>query len=160
MQRYALLLIVIPVFILDRWTKVLVIDRIGHGGFVNVSSWLAIVYGENTGGVFGFMSQHAAGRIVFLVIPLAIIGGLIYYLLAYKLPFWTRLSLTFVLSGAIGNIYDRIAYGYVVDFIYVHYKSFQWPAFNVADSAITFGIGLWLFTQLFLQEGARKTARR
>jgi signal peptidase II len=65
-----------------------------------------------------------------------------------------------VLSGAIGNLYDRIAYGYVVDFILVHYESYQWPAFNVADSAITFGIGIWLYTQLFSKEGARKTARK
>ncbi len=104
------------------------------------------------------MSQHAAGRLVFLIIPLAIIAGLLCYLVAFRLPLWTRLSLTFVLSGALGNIYDRISHGYVVDFILVHYQGLEWPAFNVADSAITFGIGLWLCTQFFLKEGARKNA--
>ena len=160
MQRYAHLLIILPVFVLDRWTKLLVEERLAHGDAIHVFSWLAIIYGQNRGGLFGFMSQHAAGRVVFLIIPLAIIAGLVYYLVAYRLPLWTRLSLTFVLSGALGNIYDRISNGYVVDFILVHYKGFQWPAFNVADSAITFGIGLWLYTQLFLKEGASWTARR
>ena len=74
-------------------------------------------------------------------------------------PCGRGISLTFVLSGAIGNIYDRISYGYVVDFIFVHYKGFEWPAFNVADSAITFGIGLWLCTQFFLKEGERLDRR-
>jgi signal peptidase II len=153
MQRYAHLLIVLPVFLLDRWTKILVADRLADGHAVHVFSWLAIVYGQNRGGLFGLMSRHAAGHVVFLIIPLAIIAALLYYLVAYRLSLWSRLSLTFVLSGAIGNIYDRISCGYVVDFILVHYKGFQWPAFNVADSAITFGIGLWLCTQLFLKEG-------
>ncbi len=160
MQRYAHLLIVLPVFLLDRWTKSLIVDRLAYGDSAAVFSWLSIVHGRNKGGLFGLMSQHDLGHLVFLIIPLAIIAGLAYYLVVYRLPLWTRLSLTFVLSGAIGNIYDRISYGYVVDFILVHYEGYQWPAFNVADSAITFGIGLWLYEQFFLKEGARKTARR
>jgi len=160
MQRYALFLIVLPVFALDQWTKRLVVDRLAGGEPVRVFSWLSLVYGRNTGGLFGIMSHHSAGSLVFLVIPLAIIAGLIYYLAAFRVPLWTRLSLTFVLSGAVGNIYDRIYYGSVVDFILLHYKGFQWPAFNVADSSITFGIGLWLLTQLFLKEGTRRTGSR
>lgn len=73
-----------------------------------------------------------------------------------RLPIWTRLSLTFVLSGAVGNMYDRFFYGSVVDFILVSYKTYYWPAFNVADMSITFGIGLWIFAQLFTGEGLRK----
>ncbi len=160
MQRYAHLLLVLPVFLLDRWTKSLIVDRLGHGDVLSVYQWLAIVHGRNRGGIFGFMSQHDIGRVIFLIIPIAVIAALAYYLVVYRPPLWTRLSLTFVLSGAIGNIYDRIAYGYVVDFILVHYEGYQWPAFNVADSAITFGIGLWLCTQLFSKEGASKTARK
>jgi len=160
MQRYAHLLLVPAIFVLDRWTKSLIADRLGYGHAFTIYPWLAIVHGRNTGGLFGFMSQRDFGHVIFLIVPIAIVAGLAYYLTIYRPPLWTRLSLTFVLSGAIGNIYDRIAYGYVVDFILVHYKDFQWPAFNVADSAITFGIGLWLCAQLFSREGARKTARR
>jgi len=159
MQRYAHLLLVPPIFALDRWTKSLILDRLGYGDAFSIFPWLAIVHGRNTGGIFGFMAQRDIGHVIFLVIPIAVIAALAYYLAIYRPPLWTRLSLTFVLAGAIGNIYDRIAYGYVVDFILVHYQGFQWPAFNVADSAITFGIGLWLFTQLFSKEGARMRAR-
>jgi signal peptidase II len=138
----------------------MVVECLPYGRSHDVFPWLSIVHWQNTGGLFGFMSQDASGRLVFLVIPLAVIAGLAYYLVAYRLSLWTRLSLTFVLSGAVGNMYDRISLGYVIDFILVHYKNFQYPAFNVADSAITFGIGLWLFTQFFLKEGARRTGQR
>lgn len=158
MQRYAHLVVILPIFLLDRWTKLLVVDRLADGAIHHVFSWLAIVHWHNKGGLFGFMSQHGAGHMVFLILPLVIVAALLYYLAAYRLPLWTRLSLTFVLSGAVGNIYDRISYGYVVDFILVHYGDIQWPAFNVADSSITFGIALWLYAQLFLKEGARRAA--
>jgi signal peptidase II len=101
------------------------------------------------------MSESDAGRYIFLLIPLAIIAGLAYYLIMHRLPVWTRISLTFVLAGALGNMYDRISYGSVVDFILVSYKTYYWPAFNVADASITFGIGLWLYAQLFTKDGVR-----
>ncbi len=78
MQRYAHLLLIPPVFFLDRWTKLLVRDGLPFGGQVRVSSWLSIVHWRNTGGLFGLMSQHEAGRYIFLLIPLAIIAGLAY----------------------------------------------------------------------------------
>lgn len=150
MQRYAHLLIILPIFLLDRLTKALVEEHLPYLSSVKITSFLSIVNWRNKGGLFGLMSQHSAGQYVFLVIPLVIIGGLAYYVVAYKQPFWSRLSLTFVLSGALGNIYDRISYGYVIDFIDVFYNGYHWPAFNVADASITFGIGLYLYTQIFV----------
>jgi signal peptidase II len=149
MQRYAHVFIIVPVFLLDRWTKLLVIDRLPFGDAVPVFSWLSIVHWRNTGGFFGFMAQHEAGKYIFLVVPLIIMAGLAYYLIAYRVPLAARLALTFVLAGAAGNMYDRAFYGYVVDFVDVSYRGYHWPAFNVADSSITFGIGLWLFAHLF-----------
>jgi signal peptidase II len=160
MQRYAHLLIILPVFLLDRWTKLLVVDGLADNEIHPVFSWLAMVHWHNKGGLFGFMSQNQAGHVILLVLPIIIIAALLYYLAAYRLPLWTRLSLTFVLAGAIGNIYDRVSYGYVVDFILVHYGDLQWPAFNVADSSITFGIALWLYALLFLKEGSKKAVGR
>jgi signal peptidase II len=158
LQRYAHLLILPPVFALDRWTKYMIETRIQSGEGFSVFSWLAIVNGHNTGGLFGLMAHHSVGRWIFLVLPLFIIAGLFVYLTVYRLPLWGRLSLSFVLSGAVGNMYDRLLYGYVVDFIDVTYWApLHWPAFNVADSAITFGIGLWLFSQIVLKEGTGKT---
>ena len=130
------------------------------GDSLHVTSWLSIVHWQNKGGLFGMLSQSDAGRYIFLLVPLAIIAGLAYYLVMRRLPIWTRLSLTFVLSGAVGNMYDRFAYGSVVDFILVSYKTYYWPAFNVADMSITFGIGLWIFAQLFTGEGAAQGQAR
>jgi len=156
MQRYSNLLIIVPILLLDRWAKLLVQDGLPTGGALRVSSWLSIVHWQNKGGLFGLMSHHEAGRYVFLLLPLAVIAGLAYYLIRFRLPPWTRFSLTFVLSGALGNMYDRICYGSVVDFILVAYKAYYWPAFNVADMSITFGIGLWLYVQLFTGEGQKR----
>jgi signal peptidase II len=61
---------------------------------------------------------------------------------------WTRLALAGILAGAAGNLYDRLAYGYVVDFLDFYVGSLHWPAFNVADSAITVGAGLLLLDAL------------
>jgi len=127
------------------------VDRIPFRGELPVFSWFSIVHWHNMGGLFGFLSNHSAGRYVFLIIPIVIMAALGYYLVAYRHSLWSRLGLTLVLSGAIGNMYDRIVFGYVVDFLDVFYRGFHWPAFNVADSAISVGIGLWLFSQLFCE---------
>ncbi len=158
MQRYAHLFIILPVFILDRWTKLLVVERLPFGSGVEVTSWLSIVHWQNKGGLFGLMAQHSAARYFFLLVPLVIIAGLVYYLIRTRLPVWSRVALTFVLAGAVGNMYDRFFYGYVVDFIDVYYGPHHWPAFNVADMSITFGICLWLAAQLFLKEGVKLPA--
>jgi signal peptidase II len=128
----------------------LIAANLPFGDASPVFSWLSIVHWQNKGGLFGLMANHGAGRMVFLLIPLVIIAGLVYYLIAYRPSLLSRLSLTFVLAGAMGNMYDRISYGYVIDFIDVSLGSYHWPAFNVADSSITFGIGLWLLAQLLL----------
>jgi len=156
MQRYAHLFIIPPIFFLDRWTKLLVADDLPFGGSTPVFSWLSIVYWRNTGGLFGLMSKSWVGHYIFLFTPFVIVAGLACSLLFYRPSFWSRLSLTFVLSGALGNMYDRVLHGYVVDFIDVSYGTLHWPAFNVADMSITFGMGLWLYAQLSLKEGYRR----
>jgi signal peptidase II len=63
----------------------------------------------------------------------------------YKKNILIVIGLLLILGGAIGNLYDRISYGYVIDFIYLHIAEFYWPAFNVADSAISLGVLLFLY---------------
>ena len=152
MQRYAHLFLIPPIFFLDRWTKFLVRRDLPAGGRIPVFSWLSIVHWHNKGGVFGLMSQSESGRYIFLLIPIVIIAGLAFYLVAGRASGWTRFALAFVLSGALGNMYDRIFDGSVLDFLLVSYKGYYWPAFNAADMSITFGIGLWLYAQLFMKE--------
>ncbi len=115
---------------------------------IHITSFFSLVNWRNLGGAFGFLSQHPLGKYVFMVLPLIVAAGLVYALIAYKLPLLKTFSLACILAGAVGNIYDRMSYGYVIDFLLFYYKSFQWPAFNVADISISTGIGLWLFAEL------------
>jgi signal peptidase II len=150
MPSHAYLLIVLLIVGLDRWTKALVIEHLTYLTSIDFTPYLSIVHARNYGGAFGFLSQHGAATYIFLVLPLIIIAGLLYYLLRYQHTETVKFSLTCILAGALGNMYDRVCYGYVTDFIDVYYKQYHWPAFNIADMSITFGIGLWMFAQLFL----------
>ncbi len=152
MPFIAYFLIVLFIVAADRLTKVLVIKHLVYLTSVDIAPCLSIVHARNYGGAFGFLSQHGAAGYIFLFLPLIIIGGLLYYLLRYQHPETVKFALTCVLGGAVGNMYDRVRYGYVTDFIDVYYKQYHWPAFNVADMSITFGIGLWIFAQLFLSK--------
>ncbi|MCX5807390.1 MAG: signal peptidase II [Proteobacteria bacterium] len=149
MRRHLVFLIVPFIFLLDRWTKLLVVNGLAFARHYDVTPFFSIVHARNYGGAFSLLSQHAYAKYIFTVIPLLIIGLLIFVIVTYKTQFFKRLSLTCILSGAIGNIYDRISYGYVVDFLDVYYKDYHWPAFNVADISISFGICLWIFMEFF-----------
>ena len=149
MPSHAYLLIVLLIVAADRLTKVLVIDHLTYLNYMDITPYLSIVHARNYGGAFGFLSQHGAAAYRFLVLPIVIIAGLLYYLRRYQPTGTVKFSLTCILAGALGNMYDRLRYGYVTDFIDFYYKQYHWPAFNIADMSITFGIGLWIFTQLF-----------
>jgi signal peptidase II len=149
MQRYAQLLIIASVFALDQVTKFLVVRHVPYLGEIRMTSFFSIVHGRNYGGVFGFLSQHEAAKYIFLILPLVIVVFLVYYVFFYRIAYSRRIALTFVLAGAIGNVYDRVIQGYVTDFLDFYYGTHHWPAFNVADMAINFGICLWLCMELF-----------
>lgn len=155
MQRYTQFLIIVSVFVLDQTTKFLVVRHVPYLGEIRIASFFSLVHGRNYGGVFGFLSQHDAAKYIFLILPLIIIVFLIYYVFFYRIAFSRRIALTFVLAGAIGNVYDRVTQGYVTDFLDFYYGIHHWPAFNVADMAINLGICLWLCMELFW---ARKPA--
>jgi signal peptidase II len=158
MQRYAQLLIIAFVFALDQVTKVLVIRHIPYLGEIGMTSFFSIVHGRNYGGIFGFLSHHEAAKYIFLIFPLIIVLFLLYYVFFSRVAFSQRTALTFVLGGALGNVYDRVAQGYVTDFLDFYYGTYHWPAFNVADMAINFGICLWLYLELrWAKKGAEAT---
>jgi signal peptidase II len=148
MRKYLIFLIVPVIFIADRLTKILIVQNVDYLGNIVVTPFFSIVYARNYGGAFSILSQHHLAKYIFTFLPLAIIGVLIYILLAYRFEFPKRLSLICILSGAIGNIYDRLAQGYVVDFLDFYYNGYHWPAFNVADISISFGVCLWLYAEL------------
>ena len=149
MPGVAYFVILVLIVVADRWSKVLVIDHLAYLHSIDIAPYLSIVHARNYGGVFGFLSQHGEAAYIFLFLPVVIIACLIYYLVRYTHTDTVKFALTCVLAGALGNMYDRFRYGYVTDFIDVYYQQYHWPAFNIADMAITFGIGLWMLVQLF-----------
>lgn len=156
MRRYALLAIVPLIFGLDRFTKAIIIDSLPILGEIKMTSFFSIVHVRNFGGVFGVLHQSGYARYIFTILPVLIAAALVYILLRYHMSTLKTLALCLVLAGAVGNIYDRFAYGNVVDFLDFYYRTYHWPAFNVADIAVTVGIGLLALAE-FLPAG--KTAQ-
>ncbi len=126
---------------LDLYTKGLASAELHYGVPVEVFSWFNLTLQHNTGAAFSFLSDAGGWqRYFFTALALLVSAVLVTWL--YRMPKHNRLlavSLALVLGGALGNLWDRVTLGYVVDFISVHYGGYFFPAFNLADSAITVG---------------------
>jgi signal peptidase II len=112
---------------------------------------LTLLY--NRGAAFSFLANEGGWqRLFFTVIAIGVSAVLTVWLMKLK-PNEKLLSiaLALVIGGAIGNLYDRLAYGHVIDFIHLHWDNNYFPAFNIADSAISLGAAMLLFESLFLQ---------
>jgi signal peptidase II len=136
----------------DMWTKALVSDYLELYRPVKIFSWLNLTLAHNFGAAFSFLSDAGGWqRWLFTILPAAISVILLVWLLRLPRAEWrTALALSLILGGAIGNLVGRIEFGYVVDFVDVYYKTYHFPAFNVADSAITCGIILLLLDGILL----------
>jgi len=135
------------VVLLDQVTKALVVGAIKMKSTIALLPILDIVYLENRGAAFSIL-HDAAGwqRWFFIALALVVSIGLMVWVRRVRIPEQTILAigLTLVLGGALGNVIDRVWHGYVVDFIYFHWRDWYFPAFNIADSAITIGAGCLL----------------
>jgi signal peptidase II len=119
---------------------------------------LTLMY--NTGAAFSFLAG-AGGWQRWFFIGLAVIVSAIILGWLWRLPKdqkWVAAGLALVLGGAIGNVVDRMLFGHVIDFIQVYYREWYWPAFNIADSAITVGVIALLFDGFFLSRKRAQTA--
>ena len=125
-----------------------------------VFSWLNMTLAHNYGAAFSFLSDAGGWQRWFFIILASIVSlVLLVWLLRLARREWvTGLGLALVLGGAVGNLIDRIQLGYVVDFIDVHYAGWHYPAFNVADSAITCGVILLLLDTFILHFRRNKEA--
>ena len=117
---------------------------------------------HNTGAAFSFLAGASGWQNwLFTGVAVVVSAGVLWWLM--RLPARAKnvlaLGLALLLGGAIGNLIDRVIYGYVVDFILVHYRDWSYPAFNVADSAITCGVALVLFDGLILERRGRRATR-
>ncbi len=157
MRKYLVFFVVPVIFFADRITKLLIIQYVDYLEGIAITPFFSIVHARNYGGAFSLLSGNPFAKYIFTFLPLAVIGVLIYLLLAHRFEPAKKFSLVCILSGAIGNIYDRLAHGYVVDFLDFYYRNHHWPAFNVADISISFGICLWLYVELM---DSIKNARR
>lgn len=131
------------VIALDLYTKHLVLKAFEYGEHLPLTSFFDLVRYHNEGAAFSFLA--AAGgwqRIFFSAIAVVASALIIRLLRKHPQQHLFCFALALVLGGALGNLYDRVTLGYVVDFLFFHYQEYYWPAFNVADSAICVGVAL------------------
>ena len=149
MIRFGLLVTVLAL-ILDQVTKLLVYDRLWQPPRrIELFGFLDLVPVENRGISFGmFQSQGNTG--VWLISAFALIVSLGLGLWMSRVSRrWPALALGLIIGGALGNVIDRLRLGWVIDFIDFHVSTWHWPAFNMADAAITVGVGILLIDGLF-----------
>lgn len=150
--RRAYLALMVGVVALDQLTKWLIVRTLDlHDYRPLIDGLLSLSNVRNRGAAFGLLSDADLPyqAIVFSVLSLAALGAIALY--AFRLPATARLpllALALVLGGAVGNLVDRLRLGYVVDFIHVYWKHYQWPDFNMADSAISIGVALLILDML------------
>lgn len=132
------------VVILDQFSKLAIDNMMALYQSIPILPSLNLTYVHNTGAAFSFLSEAGGWqRWFFAVLALSVSIGITLWIGRLKShESLLALALALVLGGAIGNLIDRVAYGYVIDFIDVYYHSWHWPAFNLADSGITLGVML------------------
>lgn len=150
------------VLVLDQGSKLLVMATLTpYQEVIAVTPFFNLVHVHNTGAAFSLFADQSGWQRWFFLAVASIASGVILWLLA-----GTRgravfaIGLTLILGGALGNLIDRLAYGHVVDFLDFHVAGWHWPAFNVADSAITLGAGLLIWDGLWGSGAHRDRAQK
>jgi signal peptidase II len=145
------LLIAVLVFLLDQASKLMAMNHLeGAPGITLLPGFADFTLVHNRGAAFGMFSALPAGWREGLLIAVAVLAcGVMLHWLRQVRGYGLTLALGMVLGGAVGNMLDRFRWGWVVDFIHLHWHDLSWPVFNVADSAITVGIALLIWDNLF-----------
>ncbi|HPE03279.1 MAG TPA: signal peptidase II [Thauera sp.] len=144
------LVLAVLVGVLDQVTKQLVLANLHRGEMIPVTGFFDLVLVYNTGAAFSFLAEHSGWqRWFFTVLALAISAWLLALMHHHRHEKLLPAAFALIIGGALGNVYDRIVHGAVVDFLHFHYAGWSWPAFNLADSAITVGVVMMLWGQLF-----------
>jgi signal peptidase II len=138
---------------LDQFTKMLILTHLPLGAAIPVVPGLCdLTHVHNPGGAFGFlaaMGPQARGVIFILVSLVAVAVILWFYMQTPVQQRWLAFGFALICGGAIGNLVDRLRFGVVIDFIDVYIGALHWPAFNIADSAITVGVAIFAFHVIF-----------
>jgi signal peptidase II len=156
------LLIAVFVVLLDRMTKLAVARNISlHDNIQIIPDFFRITHVENRGAAFGLFADSPsewkiAMLVLFSMVALVIVSTLLWRN-SHSMN-TTGIGLSLILGGAVGNLWDRLLSGRVVDFLLFYVGEYQWPAFNVADSAIVVGAGLLVIEILFAKTPSEKSA--
>lgn len=146
-------LLSLAVIIIDQSTKYFIRTGLAPYGIIHVLPVLNVVHVENTGSAFGLFTSLGN---TFFVILAACASMFIAFLILVVKDRNNRTAFSLILGGAAGNLADRIMYGHVVDFLDIHAGKYHWPAFNVADSALTAGVVLILLQSLIDMRRSRR----
>jgi signal peptidase II len=151
-KYWVLLILCVAIIAMDQWTKDVVQQRLALYQRVEVlQGFFNLTHVRNPGGAFGIFGgeKGGLGSWLFVVVSLVAVGSILFLFVKTREGEKTlSFSFSLVLSGAVGNLIDRLRFGEVVDFLDFYLYSYHWPAFNVADSAICVGIGLMAFDLL------------
>jgi signal peptidase II len=143
--------------VLDQLTKNWILDNIEVYQSIQITSFFNITHVYNYGAAFSFLSEAGGWQRWFFTIIAFGVSGLILWWLKQTTKEQVILPVAFclILGGALGNAYDRLIHGYVIDFLVVYYEDWYWPAFNVADSSIFLGATL-LIVEMFINKEQKK----
>jgi signal peptidase II len=158
--RRLYLLVTAGIIVADQITKHLVARMIElHDSRELIPGLASLTHVRNRGAAFGFLSTADLPyqSVLFSVLSLVALLAIAAY--AFKLPAtqkWTQVALALIMGGAVGNLIDRMAHGFVIDFMDVYWRAHHWPAFNVADSSISIGVVMLVLEML--RPGESETA--
>lgn len=132
------------VFVADQATKMAIVDAMHEFESIQITSFFNLTYVHNHGAAFSFLSDASGWQRYFLSAVALVVSALILWWLrqSSREQILLPVAFSFILGGALGNVFDRIVHGYVIDFLDFYYNTSHWPAFNVADSAIFLGAAL------------------
>ena len=149
MQKILAFLVAIAWFVADYFSKLWALETLGNGVVMRLTPWMDFKLAFNKGAAFSLFADGSGWQRWFFMGIATVIGlWLCYALLFERTNALTRLAYASILGGAIGNLYDRILHGKVVDFISWHIGNAYWPTFNVADVGICVGVGLLIIAWL------------
>jgi signal peptidase II len=135
--------------LLDQITKIAIVGSFALGEALPITSFFNLVRVHNPGAAFSFLADAGGWqRWFFTGLGVAAAGVMVYLLRSHTGQTLFCLALSLLLGGAVGNVIDRVLYSYVIDFLDFYYGTWHFPAFNVADSAITLGAGLLILDEL------------
>lgn len=137
------------ILIVDQFTKVLILGYYHLGDSTYVTSFFNVVRVHNSGAAFSFLADASGWqRWFFTVLGFVAAGVIVWMLKSHPGQRLFSFAMACILGGAIGNVIDRLLYGYVIDFLDFHWRSWHFPAFNVADAAITVGAACLILDEL------------